>query len=375
MEGRLGMEGRSLVSRTISCSRFPLALMVVLSHANIVVVCSTLSGGDFECPWASRFVMDMLSFLGRSLVNPMYFAISGFLFFLRVEDFNRETYRRKLRRRVGSLLVPYLIWNFLAFAYKLAKQWAGLGDMALPNDLQGWTGFFLSAFWQFGDEGPADMPLWFVRNLMVVVLFTPVIHRLVRCRLAGLYILSLVAWFLLCGRDMPPGLDPSAFLYFSIGACLSTRKVNVAAMPRWLGMASIAGTLSLMVLYAVALRENDGIWLYFLGNVFSVTASHWLLLRRAGRGPSFLEGSFLKDGSFFVFAFHAFIIGAIMRAFHALMDLGNAVEILVAYFLTIVLSAFVSLLVYFAVDRLFPRLARVLVGKAFRGDASATAGK
>jgi len=83
---------------------------------------------------------------------PTFFVMSGYLFFVNVTEWNAKTYWSKLRRRVKKLLIPYIIWN-IAMAVKLQT-------------------FSLSIFIE-----PANMPLWFLRDLMIVSLLTPIIYR------------------------------------------------------------------------------------------------------------------------------------------------------------------------------------------------------
>ena len=86
---------------------------------------------------------------------PTFFVMSGYLFFGNVTKWNAKIYWNKQRRRAKTLLVPYIIWN-IAMAVKLKT-------------------FSLSIFIE-----PANMPLWFLRDLMIVSLLTPIIYIGVR---------------------------------------------------------------------------------------------------------------------------------------------------------------------------------------------------
>ena len=45
---------------------------------------------------------------------PMFFFISGYLFFNRLHDWNWSVYLGKLRKRCKTLLVPFVLWNTIA---------------------------------------------------------------------------------------------------------------------------------------------------------------------------------------------------------------------------------------------------------------------
>ena len=53
---------------------------------------------------------------------PMFFVISGYLFFLRQDDgFTWAQYKAKMLRKCKTLLLPFFIWNILgALSYQVA---------------------------------------------------------------------------------------------------------------------------------------------------------------------------------------------------------------------------------------------------------------
>lgn len=105
-----------LLSQVISWLRFPLILLVVFIHC---------PGLPELCPWIPiTSVHDcMLNIynVSRSLVNPgltriavpMFFIISGYLFFANIKTLDKEAYTRKISSRIKSLLLPYLAWNIM----------------------------------------------------------------------------------------------------------------------------------------------------------------------------------------------------------------------------------------------------------------------
>lgn len=54
-------------------------------------------------------------FISRILASvavPLFFFISGYLFFFRT-TFSVDVYKKKLKSRIKTLLIPYLFWNFV----------------------------------------------------------------------------------------------------------------------------------------------------------------------------------------------------------------------------------------------------------------------
>ena len=158
---------------------------------------------------------EVYDFFNRSMMLiteacvPLFFIISGFLYFRNVpEKPGVNFFWKKTRSRIFSLLIPYLIANAIAFiCYWLAHRYA-------PNMISGYFGddwnkpFFI--FW----NGPINLSLWFIRDLIIACIVAPLIYLLVRyTRILGVLALAAV-WFFLGG-------SPWYNLWFSIGAWMA----------------------------------------------------------------------------------------------------------------------------------------------------------
>lgn len=110
-----------------------------------------------------------------------FFFISGYLFFYKIDDYNLKTYRSKLSRRIWTLLIPYLLWNTLPVVYPLLLFL--FRGQPFTLSFAEW----LSFYWDTGGEYnvPANFPLWYVRDLMIVCLMTPVIWVLTKRSVMG----------------------------------------------------------------------------------------------------------------------------------------------------------------------------------------------
>ena len=89
----------SLLSKTISFLRFPLIVGVVFIHSNILVVNAQGTVMRFDKWPFVAFVMNLFSSVFADVCVPLFFFISGFLFFY-YSDFSKEIYRSKEKKRV-----------------------------------------------------------------------------------------------------------------------------------------------------------------------------------------------------------------------------------------------------------------------------------
>ena len=202
---------RNRTSVVLAFLRIPLTIGVVLIHSNLLVWVERWYGHELDAPWWSLAFIKSLNFLAYSTVNPMFFAISGYLFFWNIDNLNLTVYKRKLHSRLFTLLIPYLLWNLIAYIYQLAKVFLGIGSAVegCGNILS--LSVFLKVFWQFGNEGPADMPLWFVRDLILLVILTPLIHWLLKGIKKWFY---LAAILIACLMEFK-GIDWFPLFFFS----------------------------------------------------------------------------------------------------------------------------------------------------------------
>ncbi len=174
-----------------------LTVGIVARHASLV----DLAGRSGAFDLFTRVVVAL-----TEVCVPLFFVLSGFLYFRNVPERPDAGYFwDKTRKRVTSLLVPYLIANVLAFVcYWLAHRVAP----GMLSDFFGdkWTDP-LFIFW----TGPVNLSLWFIRDLIVACLVAPLIYLFVRyTRIWGVLALAAV-WFFV-------GKSPLYNLWFTLGA-------------------------------------------------------------------------------------------------------------------------------------------------------------
>lgn len=179
--------------------RLPLIILVTYAHSY-----GAIRGGYslLGSGWDAYEVLKLM--MSQTLVKvavPAFFVMSGYLFFANVEKLTKEVYWHKLRRRVKTLLIPYIVWNLL-MALKLQ-------EISLATFI-----------------APANMPLWFLRDLIVVSMVTPILYIGVK-RLGWWLVLILVPIYLTGVWAVQPDVNPYAICFFTFGAMLSIRKMDL----------------------------------------------------------------------------------------------------------------------------------------------------
>lgn len=204
---------RNLLSEAISWMRFPLILMIVLLHC----YCSIDANGHQSFfKWVYPFGL----WLGETGV-PAFFFVSGFLFY-----YSRKTYGQKLKSRSKTLLVPYLFWNALLLLIYALLEISGHGMLIAGKSISDYDvvdyarAFIDRGQWDRGNGVPMLCPYWYIRNLMVLCVLSPIIYSGIRY-LKWILLLSLFLWWII-----PPynGMIASSLFFFCLGAYFSIRQ-------------------------------------------------------------------------------------------------------------------------------------------------------
>ena len=201
-------------SDAIAWLRFPFIFLVILLHGYSVVRIP----GDHTL--FSKTAYPLSFWLGETGV-PGFFFISGYLFFL-----SQKRYGEKLKSRLNTLLVPYLIWNVLLLVAYLAAYAIGY-----PQNINGkniadyeWLDY-LRLFWDRGsfDNGnfvPLLCPYWYIRNLLILAVLSPVVYVLARY-VRELFLMGVAVWWMLTPHN---AFIPQSVFFFSFGAYFSIHR-------------------------------------------------------------------------------------------------------------------------------------------------------
>ena len=127
------MTNDELQSKTIAFLRFPLIVGVVLIHCYY----KELPIGGVKVPVMDEYpiyklIADLFSQVLARTAVPLFFLISGYLFFYK-SSLSWPMYGSKLRKRAQTLLFPYLFWNGALVALHL------LMELLFPSALSGET--------------------------------------------------------------------------------------------------------------------------------------------------------------------------------------------------------------------------------------------
>ena len=210
---------------------------------------------------------------------------------------------------------------------------------------------------------PQDQPLWYIRDLMIVILVAPIIHWLLKRIRIFIIILFLLIWFI-TEKNMGHYEQLSyAFTFFSIGAFCAIHKIDFVRFFRHFRI--IPFLYAIYVLTVFLIREYPFYhYIYKAGIVLGVISAITIVSKFAKHYKN-LPHQMLTDSTFFIYALHMLIIGGVAKL--VLIGISNIIEInqlLICFFYFIIPIAIIIICFYLYkfLHTYFPNICRLLTG-------------
>ena len=364
------MEVKQLQSQVISFLRFPLAVAVIMIHTSVSDI--TIGGerlAELMPLPVYDFTYGFLDTVFMQVAVPLFFFISGFLFFFKETGFGLKEYGQKLKKRARTLLVPYIFWNLAMLAIMYLGQVLFPGLLSGNNMMIGEYGVkdYLMSFWDvsYRTGGTVHLPmngsLWFIRDLMVVMVLSPLIWLIIKyLKVWGPIILMLV-W--LSGWGGPfTGLSTTAIFFFTAGAWFGIKKIKFIKEMTPVCLISCGGVYILSAAIINIISTTP--WTEYADKLLCL-AGCALIVQTSGyyiNNGKWHPKPFLAKSSFFLFAYHSPVVGFIKKALWKVCEPDCDMAVFGVYFLSVALTVLIGLCLYWGLNKVLPRFTAVITG-------------
>lgn len=352
--------------------------MAVVAVHTFVKTPFVVKGIEYD-PSGNPVTMATLNFVDKFVADfsvPTFFFVSGYLFF--AGGMSGEIYKKKLKRRARSLLAPYIIWNILAvlFAAMLflpvfSKIFPSLQGESFHMTLREFiNGFTIGTN---ADSSPHAGNLWFVRELMTVILLSPLINLLIDK--AGGYLLSVFyliwAYVFITQPSMYLQFLTSALLFFSSGAYFAKNEIDPSSFFKKYWKLTLAIFLVLEI-WSLFLGESTTLPVRII-KIITVPCALSLVFYIGGLwGQSKLRNRILGEAplanlipgvAFFIFVAHGIILFHVkVLAFYIVQPTGD-LSFLAAFLLTYFGVIILLIGLYILLGKISPALQQLLSGR------------
>ena len=201
---------RSSFATRCALPPFFFSLMVVMIHsynADMFLALPASSPGG-RAVWAFEHIL--ADVLGPMAV-PGFFMISAYQFYRNCSFWDVVP---KMERRIRTVLIPYLLWNFFYYAgYALAGKIPFLAGLSDKTAVEFSIPVMVEAVLHF----TYNPVFWYMYQLIFLIALSPVLYPLLKNRVAGLAALLLELY---CIKNLVnlPVINMDALFYYSAAA-------------------------------------------------------------------------------------------------------------------------------------------------------------
>ncbi len=354
-------------SELLNFIRFPMAVGVVFIHN------SSALGWKLSQPFEysiSKYIYSFFSNVIPSVCVPLFFFISGYLFYVNIDQSNKQHFFiHKIKRRFRSLFLPFVLWNLIpAILLFIKGEHIGLHE-------------FGSIFWDYSNNSthinllgfqvpsatPINGPLWFVRDLILAVLASPFIYFFVkRLRIFGVVFLGVLYVFTIWPNTLV-FMEAKSLFFFSLGCFCSLKGIDLFVVKDgliWYIVPYLVLSICLSIfsysltpqIFKVLLRGYTIISIVIILIVSSkIIDSPFVKIP-----PCFYWGGI----GFFIYASHTIYVNNVIGYYllPQILPGENLAVWTIRYLLSPIMTVLFLMLIYYILKRICPKLLSILVG-------------
>lgn len=359
---RPGLEISSEHLVRLDLLRFPLIVLVVYIHAFGTSV--RFGESTLGLPAASgmnALVQYSIAEVLARIAVPTFFFMAGYLFF-RSDSLDVKQYKKKIYNRVYTLMMPFIFWNVFVFILEFYGNKIQLVSPLFDPDYRNFESLSLMALAAkvFGtDYYPISYQFWFIRDLMILGIISPIIYVIIRqVGLVALLVLFFL-WFLQIWPLYTPDIEPVFF--FVAGAYLALTRRSPFCLDQWGPWL----TLIYLVCFGLAVSfagDAFGQWPRKLSIALGVVVVLYLSRFAARNAPLCRALVWLAPASFFVFAIHEPFL-TIVKTILYLHIPWTQTSILLVYLILPMVMVSIATVLYVVATRASPRFMSIIVGR------------
>lgn len=314
-------------------------IMIVFLHSQFI----SLSSG------ICKIIQLIISGQITRIAVPLFFLISGYLYFRNFQGQIFHFWQIKLKKRIHSILIPYLIFSILGFCFIFGihiffPSRTEYNDYSITNIL--YT-IFLHPIGTY--------QLWFLRDLFIIILSSPIIYYLLRYLKIIIIICFTVIWIM----GVNYIVASEAITFFSIGSYMALYNQNLTLyIVKNKIIPYLFTTLWIAICISVTLLELNYAWHCF-GIICGIIAL-WTLydLIYPALNKRILNSK-IYSFSFFIYLMHEPLLSIIKKGFYTILD---SKLIFVIYIIAPIICIIICIILGNCLKKNAPKVYYILTG-------------
>lgn len=354
------IQENKLQSNVIDILRFPLMVAVVFIHTDLL---NFRFGNNLipETVHIFPYIFNLISGGICRVAVPLFFFVSGYLFFGGYKPGQHINYNQKFKRRFHSLLVPYILWNTLYLGI------FAIGQLLFPSLLSGNNKLisdysvlnYLQVYWNIiGGLFPLNGPFWFLRDLIIVSLFSPIIHLLIKYTKGLIVLFLLILWLFNIGTVGTLGvIRIDGFLFFSMGAWLS---INQKPFALELNKKAL---VFLTVIFTISIFGNLYNSIFIKAIILSGIVFIPACILYINKNHQIKIDKRISSTNFFIYAFHGLPLTLFGKLITKGFNFQYDWQFIILYFTLAISVVLIGILLYRLLEKTIPTVLYIFIGK------------
>ena len=300
-------------------------------------------------------------FFSRSITQfavPMFFMLSAIAFF---KDYDPKKYLTKIKSRLLTLVVPYLLWNTIWLFWEIFTSYSFLAKFStdtVPFPLT--LSNILRGIFFYGCNGP----FWFILDLIIFSFAAPIVFWIIKNKYIGIISVLCLSVVSLFEIHLPINVFyyPMSIVFYLIGAIIGYHFFGVASQKssKQIRIASMTFLVAYILAKNIAPQEIH-IDNYLTQTIFYTLAafSLWnvvdIFIER-------IKPKAIYRRSFAIYAMHLPVSIIILKIFSFCLPQNEWLAI-PKFIITIVLTLVIINLVCAFLEKFAPKIYAILMGK------------
>lgn len=146
---------------------------------------------------------------------PMFFMLSGISFF---KDYSNQKYIKKIKSRLFTLVIPYLLWNTIWMLWQIFTSYSFLAKFSTGEPYPLTFASILKGIFFY----ECNIPFWFIFDIIVFSFAAPLVFLIIRNKYIGIFSVIGLTIASLFGIYVPEAVFyyPMSAVFYLIGAII-----------------------------------------------------------------------------------------------------------------------------------------------------------
>lgn len=272
---------------------------------------------------------------------PGFFMISSYLFF---RNINIKVLAHKLLRRFYSILIPYMLWNFIYYiGYFIASHIPYVSEIVGKGIISfNINGLIFAIFLH-----KYNYVFWFILQLILLIIISPILYFILKNKYLSVIGLIFIIFLLHTGINLKFINTDALFYYYTAGLfSMYFSQITEKNYSLKLSSAGIIPAALGIFIYRLTFYTNNTAFIVYSRFLFIVAI--WLLLNEEIiKSPILYKYKKYFSNTFLVYATHLAIVRMINKSFAILFPNNSLVATILFLSMPILIFAIVTPIAFF----------------------------